>query len=96
MTEKTENKKAIRELIGMVVSDKMDKTIVVRVDRQIRHKKYHKFITRTKKYKAHDGNSEAKMGDLVRLVEIRPLSKQKRFMLKEIVRKACVAAGVNV
>ncbi len=76
-----------RRLTGMVVSDKMQKTIVVRVERTVRHPLYKKVLTRSKKYKAHDENGQAHEGDLVRIVEHRPISKTKRWMLEEIVRK---------
>lgn len=76
-----------RRLTGMVVSDKMQKTIVVRVERTVRHPLYKKVLTRTKKYKAHDESEQAREGDLVRIVEHRPISKTKRWMLEEIVRK---------
>ncbi len=77
-----------RSLIGTVVSDKMDKTIVVSVERQFSHPKYKKQVKRTARYKAHDGRNEAKVGDRVRIQECRPLSRDKRWLLKEIVEKA--------
>jgi len=77
--------------IGKVVSDKMDKTIVVAVETYKRHSLYHKRIKTTKKYKAHDENNEAKIGDTVKIMETRPLSKEKRWRLVEIVEK-----GMNV
>ncbi|BCX02350.1 MAG: hypothetical protein KatS3mg053_0288 [Candidatus Roseilinea sp.] len=76
-----------RRLTGVVVSDKMQKTIVVRVERTVRHPLYKKVLTRSKKYKAHDENEQAREGDLVQIVEHRPISKTKRWMLEEIVRK---------
>jgi small subunit ribosomal protein S17 len=76
--------------IGRVVSDKMDKTIVVAVETYKRHKLYHKRIKYTKKFKAHDENNEAKIGDIVKIMETRPLSKEKRWRLVEIVEKAVV------
>lgn len=76
--------------IGRVVSDKMDKTIVVAVETYKEHKLYHKRIRYTKKYKVHDENNEAKIGDIVKIMETRPLSKDKRFRLVEIVKKAVV------
>jgi small subunit ribosomal protein S17 len=88
-TQKTENTvKPKREETGIVVSNKMQKTIVVKLDRRKRHTKYGKFITKTKKIKAHDENSSAGIGDLVLVVATRPLSKDKRYALKSIVRKA--------
>jgi small subunit ribosomal protein S17 len=77
-----------RTLKGQVVSDKMDKTIVVAVDRRKRHPLYDKIITRTKKYLAHDGKGEAGIGDLVMIEETRPLSKRKRWRLLKILEKA--------
>lgn len=74
--------------IGKVVSDKMQKTIVVAVEDKVRHPLYGKTVNRTKKYKAHDENNEAKIGDIVKIMETRPLSKDKRWRLVEIVEKA--------
>ncbi|OUM95061.1 MAG: 30S ribosomal protein S17 [Thermobacillus sp. ZCTH02-B1] len=76
--------------IGRVVSDKMDKTIVVAVETYKKHKLYHKRIKYTKKYKVHDEHNEAKVGDIVKIMETRPLSKEKRFRLVEIVERAVV------
>jgi len=77
-----------REEVGIVVSNKMQKTIVVKLDRRIRHAKYGKFLTKTKKVKAHDETNSASIGDLVLLVATRPVSKDKRYALKTIMRKA--------
>lgn len=77
-----------RQLSGVVVSDKMEKTIVVRVERQTRHPLYGKVIRRHKKYHAHDENNEAHEGDTVLIEECRPLSKTKQWMLKEITERA--------
>ncbi|MBE6069462.1 MULTISPECIES: 30S ribosomal protein S17 [Clostridium] len=74
--------------LGRVVSDKMDKTIVVAVETKVRHPLYGKTINRTTKFKAHDENNEAKMNDRVVIMETRPLSKDKRWRLVEIVEKA--------
>lgn len=74
--------------IGRVVSDKMDKTIVVAVETLIKHPLYGKYIKRTKKFKAHDENNECKVGDKVKIMETRPLSKEKRWRLVEIIEKA--------
>lgn len=73
---------------GVVVSDKMDKTITVAVERLMRHPLYGKTIKRTKKFKAHDENNECKVGDVVTIMETRPLSREKRWRLVKIVRKA--------
>jgi small subunit ribosomal protein S17 len=84
----TEQKRAQRKTrIGIVVSDVQDKTIVVRVDRKTAHRRYKKVLTRTKKYHAHDETNNAKLGDAVRIMETRPLSKQKRWRLLEVVRR---------
>jgi len=72
---------------GHVVSDKMDKTAVVAVETPKRHPLYKKTIKRTVKYKAHDENNECRMGDFVRIVETRPLSRQKRWRVAEIITK---------
>jgi small subunit ribosomal protein S17 len=77
-----------KEKVGMVTSDKMDKTIVVSVERRIKHAKYGKFIKRTSKFFAHDEKDEAHTGDLVRIEETRPLSKNKCWRLVEVVEKA--------
>tara|TARA_R110000868_G_scaffold411716_1_gene707954 strand:+ start:4930 stop:5205 length:276 start_codon:yes stop_codon:yes gene_type:complete len=77
-----------RERTGRVVSDKMDKSISVAVDRQVKHPIYGKFITKTTKYMAHDENNEAGIGDTVRIMSTRPLSKRKTWRLVEIVEKA--------
>ncbi|QHT63353.1 30S ribosomal protein S17 [Paenibacillus lycopersici] len=76
--------------IGKVVSDKMDKTIVVSIETYKKHDLYHKRIKYTKKFKAHDENNQAKIGDIVKVMETRPLSKDKRFRLVEIVEAAVI------
>ncbi len=73
---------------GLVVSDKMDKTVVVAIERRVPHPVYGKMVTKTKKLKAHDEANSAKVGDTVRIVETRPLSKDKRWRLLEIVERA--------
>lgn len=77
-----------KQRIGRVVSDRMNKSITVAVDRQIKHPIYGKFITKTKKYMTHDEENEARPGDLVRIMETRPYSKTKRWRLLEIIEKA--------
>ncbi|MCB9684529.1 MAG: 30S ribosomal protein S17 [Alphaproteobacteria bacterium] len=72
-----------RTLIGRVVSDKMNKTVTVEVVRTVRHRRYHKFVNRRKKYHAHDENNECKVDDLVVIQESRPLSKTKRWVVLE-------------
>ena len=81
---------ARKEMIGKVVSDKMDKTIVVAVETYKEHPLYKKRIKQTKKFKAHDEKNEAKIGDTVRIMETRPLSKDKRWRLVEIVERAVI------
>ena len=75
-------------LSGEVVSDCMDKTITVRVERRIRHATYERVIRRSKKYHAHDDQNQCHIGDQVRIIETRPLSKTKRWRLLEVVRQA--------
>ncbi len=73
---------------GSVTSDKMDKTITVAVERKVKHPIYGKFVKKTTKFHAHDEKNEAKPGDVVRIMETRPLSKTKRWRLVEIIEKA--------
>lgn len=84
--ENVRNSRKVR--VGTVLSDKMDKTLVVGVRRKVAHPLYGKQMVRTKKYYAHDEQSEAREGDVVRIMESRPLSKQKRWRLIEVVEKA--------
>jgi len=77
-----------KQLIGQVVSDKMEKTVVVLVENTVIHAKYGKAIRRSKKYKAHDEKNESKVGDKVLIIETRPLSKDKYFRVAEILEKA--------
>ncbi len=85
MVENLGNRKT---MIGTVSSDKMEKTITVNVETVKQHPLYRKIIKTSKKYKAHDENNEAKIGDVVKIMETRPLSKDKRWKLTEIVQKA--------
>jgi len=85
-----------RAVVGTVVSDKMQKTIVVKVDRRVRHSLYKKYVEKSRRYKAHDETNEAKVGDIVTLVESRPLSREKRWVLQAIVRLAGQAPEANV
>jgi len=80
------NKRKVRE--GWVISNRMDKTIVVAVERRFRHPRYEKIIRRTSKLYAHDGKNECQIGDKVKVMETRPLSKLKRWRLAEILKKA--------
>lgn len=84
-----ENKRNFRkERIGKVVSNKMQKSITVAVDRKVKHPIYGKFVNRTTKFMAHDENSTAGIGDTVRIMETRPISKSKRWRLIEVIEKA--------
>ena len=84
------NEQLKRELVGVVVSDKANKTIIVKVETYKKDPKYGKRIKYSKKYTAHDEENVAKIGDKVRLVATRPLSKTKRYELKEVIEKAVV------
>lgn len=84
--ETSRNLRKTRE--GLVVSDKMEQTVVVAISRRVRHPLYGKIITRTKRYKAHNVDNNAKMGDRVRIMETRPISKDKRWRVVEIVERA--------
>lgn len=92
MTENTQTEHAERgrpkTRIGTVVSNKMTKTVVVQVERRMKHGKYGKYMTEKKKYKAHDEQQSCKPGDKVRIVETRPMSKDKRWRVAEILVKA--------
>jgi len=77
-----------KERVGVVVSDKMQKTVVVKIEESIRHQKYGKIMKRSVKFKAHDENNDCGIGDKVRIMETRPLSKDKRWRLVEILEKA--------
>lgn len=85
-----EERNARRVQIGKVISDKMQKTIVVVVETYKKHDLYHKRMKYTKKFKAHDENNEAKIGDTVKIMETRPLSKDKCWRLVEIIEKAVI------
>jgi small subunit ribosomal protein S17 len=87
-TEKNMERGSRKVRVGTVLSDKMEKTVVVGVERRVAHRLYGKQVTRTKKYYAHDKDGQARQGDVVRIVETKPLSKQKRWRLVEIVEKA--------
>lgn len=89
-----ENRRKI--LLGEVVSDRMHKTITVKVERRIRHPIYERVVKRSKKYHAHDEHNQCQMGDQVRIVETRPLSKTKRWRVVEIVRRRAGTESVEV
>ncbi|HEX7415864.1 MAG TPA: 30S ribosomal protein S17 [Smithellaceae bacterium] len=79
------NKRTIK---GVVISDKMDKTIVIRAERLVKHPVFHKYLRKHMKYKAHDEQNQCKVGDMVLIIEARPLSKEKRWRMLEILEKA--------
>jgi small subunit ribosomal protein S17 len=83
-----------KTLVGTVTSDKMEKTVVVTVERTTRHPLYGKIMKVSKKYKAHDENNEAKMGDTVRISECRPISKDKSFFVQEILERGVVVDDI--
>jgi small subunit ribosomal protein S17 len=84
----TTERSARKTRVGLVVSDKMQKTVVVRIDRRIPHPVYGKMMKRSTRLKAHDEQNDAKVGDTVRIMETRPLSKDKRWRVVEIVERA--------
>ena len=86
--QQTAARGARKSRTGLVVSDKMEKTVVVAIERRVPHPVYGKMVTRTKRLKAHDEENSAKVGDTVRIVETRPLSKDKRWRLVEIMQRA--------
>jgi len=83
-----ENRNLRKTRTGKVTSDKMDKTIVVAIEEHVKHPLYKKVVKRTYKLKAHDENNECRIGDTVRVMETRPLSKEKRWRLVEIIERA--------
>lgn len=88
MAEEVINRNARKERIGLVTSNKMQKTITVTVTRKVKHPKYGKFITFSSKFKAHDAKDECNIGDKVKIMETRPLSKDKNWRLVEILERA--------
>ena len=93
MAETQQNTQAVsrasrKTRVGLVVSDKMEKTVVVSIERRVQHPVYGKMVRRTKRFKAHDEMNEAKAGDTVRIMETRPMSKDKRWRVVEIVERA--------
>ncbi|MBK7342739.1 MAG: 30S ribosomal protein S17 [Saprospiraceae bacterium] len=84
----TEERKQRKQRGGVVTSNKMTKTITVSVERRLRHPIYGKFVKKTKKFMAHDENTECQIGDLVKIMETRPLSKRKRWRFVEVLEKA--------
>ncbi len=90
MESQSENKKT---MTGDVVSDKMDKTVVVCVERKYNHPKFKKVVRRSKRYKVHDEKNECRTGDFISICETRPLSKDKRWRLREIITRAAPASA---
>jgi small subunit ribosomal protein S17 len=93
MAETQQNAQAVdrssrKTRVGLVVSDKMEKTVVVSIERRVQHPVYGKMVRRTKRFKAHDERNEAKTGDTVRIMETRPMSKDKLWRVVEIVERA--------
>ena len=88
VTENSAARAARKTRVGLVVSDKMEKTVVVSIERRVQHPVYGKMVRRTKRFKAHDERNEAKTGDTVRIMETRPMSKDKRWRVVEIVERA--------
>ena len=86
--EKSVSRASRKSRVGLVVSDKMEKTVVVSIERRVQHPVYGKMVRRTKRLKAHDEANEAKTGDTVRIMETRPMSKDKRWRVVEIVERA--------
>ncbi len=78
---------AVREKVGIVVSNKMQKTVVVAVENRVAHPKYGKIVVKTKRFKAHDEENRCQEGDLVRIIETRPLSRTKRWRVAEILQE---------
>jgi small subunit ribosomal protein S17 len=93
MEQRSSNKK---RLVGSVVGDKMDKTVVVSVERKVRHRRYGKVLRRVKRYKAHDERNACQVGDIVCIVESRPLSREKRWVVESIVKRAESVEAVEV
>lgn len=93
--EKQESSSAQRVLYGVVVSDKMDKTATVKIERRIRHGLYNKYIRRSTKIKVHDAENTAREGDLVSIRSCRPISRHKAFTLVEVVERATVLTATS-
>lgn len=87
----TEKKAVKRTLVGRIVSDKMNKTVTVLIERRVKHPVYGKVMVRSQKYHAHDENNEAQQGDLVEITECRPLSRTKTWMVTKLLEKAVIA-----
>lgn len=85
-TEQSRRRQQVK--VGTVVSDKMDKTVVVAVTNTVMHRLYHRYVKRTSKFYAHDPENDCRLGDQVRIVSVRPLSRQKRWRVAEVVKRA--------
>ena len=90
-TQKTRSRRTVK--LGVVTSDKMDKSVVVRVDRTVKHGLYEKYVKRSAKFMAHDEKNECRTGDTIEIVESRPLSTRKRWRVRRVVRRAAGAAS---
>ena len=88
MSEATSTERRRRAVTGVVTSDKMDKSVVVRVQRTVKHKLYKRYIRRSAKYMAHDETNQCRVGDTVEIIESRPLSARKRWRVRRVVRQA--------
>ena len=86
-TESSDKRGARRAIVGTITSDKMDKTVVVLVTRRVKDLRFHKFVTKRVKYKAHDEKNEYKTGDRVEIIETRPLSKDKRWKVSKLIER---------
>ncbi len=86
-TETTDTRGARRRIVGIVTSDKMDKTVVVMVERRVKNRKFHKYVTERVKFKAHDELNAMKIGDRVEIIESRPLSRTKRWRVTRLVER---------
>ena len=85
-----------RKMVGLVIRDKMDKTVVVEVEKRYKHRMYQKYLSTKTRCKAHDEQNAAKIGDQVLIVEARPLSKEKRWVVKEIIKKEMAVPALEV
>jgi small subunit ribosomal protein S17 len=93
MTDSSENRKQRKVRTGVVISNKMDKTVVVEVSRTVMHPVYKKFVRRRKRFMAHDEENRCQIGDQVMIVETRPLSRHKNWRVRKIVREAALPGG---
>jgi len=93
MTNSSDNRKQRKVRTGVVISNKMDKTVVVEVSRTVIHPVYKKFVRRRKRFMAHDEDNRCNIGDQVMIVETRPLSRQKNWRVRKIIREAALPGG---